>query len=173
MADDRWRTWDEIEAEAKKAGRLDEARVAAHRERMRAEQRAYRLAEIRKQQGLTQTDVAAAMHVSQRRVSAVERGDLSRTELGTVASYVEAIGGKVEIVADFGDERVVIGLRAAGTKHRHVRYPRMARRINRPRWHRRGNPLVRYPRRASSSLGNRRWSVGGMPRATAAPLVQI
>jgi len=149
MAEDRWRTWDEIEAEAKKAGRLDEARVTAHRERMRAEQRAYRLAEIRKQQGLTQTDVAAAMHVSQRRVSAVERGDLSRTELGTVASYVEAIGGKVEIVADFGDERVVIGLRAAGTKHRHVRYPRIARRINQPRWHRRGNPLVRYPRRAS------------------------
>jgi transcriptional regulator with XRE-family HTH domain len=128
MAEDRWRTWDEIEAEAKEAGRLDEARVAAHRERMRAEQRAYRLAEIRRQQGLTQTDVAAAMHVSQRRVSAVERGDLSRTELGTVASYIEAIGGKVEIVADFGDERVVIGLRAAGTKHRHLRYPRRARR---------------------------------------------
>jgi transcriptional regulator with XRE-family HTH domain len=130
MTEDRWRTWDEIEAEAKKAGRLDEARVAAHRERMRAEQRAYRLAEIRKQQGLTQTDVAAAMHVSQRRVSAVERGDLSRTELGTVASYVEAIGGKVEIVADFGDERVVIGLRAAATKHRQVGCSRMAWQIS-------------------------------------------
>lgn len=109
-----WRTWDEIEADAKADGRLDEDQVKTERERMRAEQRAYRLAEIRRQQGLTQTDVAEAMRVSQRRVSAVERGDLSRTELGTVASYVEAIGGRVEIVADFGDERVVIGLRVTG-----------------------------------------------------------
>jgi transcriptional regulator with XRE-family HTH domain len=110
MTDTQWRTWDQIEDEARKAGRLDEARVAAHQEHMRAEQRAYRLAEIRKHQGLTQNQIAATMHVSQRRVSAVERGDLSRTELGTVESYVRALGGHVEIVADFGDERIVIGL---------------------------------------------------------------
>lgn len=118
MAEEHWPTLEEIEARDR--GRIDEARVAAHRERMRAEQRAYRLAEIRRQHGLTQTDVAAAMRVSQRRVSAVERGDLSRTELGTVASYVEAIGGRVEVVADFGDERVVIGLRPASTRPGHV-----------------------------------------------------
>jgi predicted XRE-type DNA-binding protein len=87
MTDTQWRTWDQIEDEARKAGRLDEARVAAHQERMRAEQRAYRLAEIRKHQGLTQNQIAATMHVSQRRVSAVERGDLSRTELGTIALH--------------------------------------------------------------------------------------
>jgi hypothetical protein len=34
----RWRTWDEIEAEDRARGRLDEARIAAERERMRAEQ---------------------------------------------------------------------------------------------------------------------------------------
>lgn len=107
MAEERWPTLEEIETRDR--DRIDEARVAAHRERMRAEQRAYRLAEIRRQHGLTQTDVAATMRVSQRRESAVERGDLSRTELGTVASYVEALGGHVEIVADFGDERIVIG----------------------------------------------------------------
>lgn len=111
MAEERWPTLEEIETRDR--DRIDEARVAAHRERMRAEQRAYRLAEIRRQHGLTQTDVAATMRVSQRRVSAVERGDLSRTELGTVASYVEAIGGHIEIVADFGDERVVIGLQGS------------------------------------------------------------
>jgi hypothetical protein len=33
------------------------------------------------------------MHVTQRRVSAVERGELDRTELGTVVAYVEALGG--------------------------------------------------------------------------------
>ena len=107
MTDERWPTLEEIEARDK--GRITEAQVAAHRKHMRAEQRAHRLAEIRKAQGLTQTDVAEAMHVSQRRVSAVEHGDLSRTELGTVASYVEALGGHVQIVANFGDEHLVIG----------------------------------------------------------------
>jgi DNA-binding XRE family transcriptional regulator len=105
---DRWRTWDEIEADSKAAGRLDEDTVAAHRERLRARQRAYRLAEIRKDRGMTQTDVAAEMRVSQKRVSAVERGQLARTELGTVVAYVQALGGRVEIIADFGDERVVV-----------------------------------------------------------------
>jgi len=105
---ERWRNWDEIEAEAKAADRLDEPAVQAHRERMRAEQRAWRLAEIRRERGLTQTDLADEMHVSQKRVSAVERGELSRTELGTVAAYVEALGGRVEVIADFGDERLVV-----------------------------------------------------------------
>jgi DNA-binding XRE family transcriptional regulator len=105
---ERWSTWDEIEDEARVAGRLDEDRVRAHTERLRAEQRAYRLAEIRKERGLTQTALAAEMHVSQKRVSAVERGELSHTELGTVTAYVEALGGKVEIVANFGDERLVV-----------------------------------------------------------------
>ncbi len=107
--DDMWRTWDEIEAEAKAVGRIDEAAVSAHQDRMRAAQRAYRLAEIRRGRGLTQTDVAAEMKVSQKRVSAVERGMLSHTELGTVAAYVQALGGRIEIVADFGDERIVVG----------------------------------------------------------------
>jgi len=105
---DRRRNWDEIEAEGKAAGRLDEAAVQAHRERTRAEQRPWRLAEIRRKRGLTQTDLAAEMHVSQERVSAVERGELSRTELSTVAAYVEALGGRVEVIADFGDERLVV-----------------------------------------------------------------
>lgn len=107
-----WRTWKEIRAEAEAAGRIGEAKVAQHKERMRAEQRAYRLAEIRKAQGLTQADVAEAMHVSQGRVSAVERGELARTELGTVTAYVEALGGRVEIVAHIGDERLIVGLAA-------------------------------------------------------------
>lgn len=106
---ENWRTWDEFEAEAAAAGRIDEDAVAEHRERMRAEQRAYRLAEIRRARGLTQTQVAEHMRVSQRRVSAVERGQLDRTEVGTVISYVEALGGRVEVVADFGDERLVVG----------------------------------------------------------------
>ena len=46
-------------------------------------------------------------------MSAVERGDLTHTELGTVATYVRALGGRIEIAADFGDRRLVIGLRGS------------------------------------------------------------
>jgi DNA-binding XRE family transcriptional regulator len=84
----------EIEAEATAAGGIDEAAVSAHQDRLRAGQRACRLAGIRRGRGLTQAEVAAGMKVSQKRVSAVERGMLSRAELGTVSAYVEALGGR-------------------------------------------------------------------------------
>lgn len=109
MAEKRWQTWAEKRAEAIAAGRITEEGIAAGRARIRAAQRAYRLAEIRKEFGLRQADVADAMDVSQRRVSALERGDLHRSELGTIEAYVNALGGRVEIVADFGNERVVVG----------------------------------------------------------------
>ena len=47
--------------------------------------------------------------VSQSRVSRIERGDMDRTEIATVRAYVGALGGEVEIVAKFGDERFTIG----------------------------------------------------------------
>ena len=87
---------------------LVEAAVNRERERMRTATRAYRLAEIRKEQGLTQREVAAALHVTQARVSSIERGEVRRSELATVQAYVEALGGHVEIIADFGDRRVVL-----------------------------------------------------------------
>jgi predicted XRE-type DNA-binding protein len=49
------------------------------------------------------------MGVSQARVSAIERGKLDRAELSTLAAYVTALGGKLEIVADFGDEKMILG----------------------------------------------------------------
>jgi len=68
---------------------------------------AQRLADIRRAHGhMRQADVAAIMGVSQARVSKLESGDLSRTELGTLQSYIAAIGGQLKIVAEF-DERTV------------------------------------------------------------------
>lgn len=99
----------ENELRAKEARRVDETCVAEMVAEIYAVTRAYRLAEIRKDQGLTQAEVAGAMNVSQQQVSAVERGELSRTELGTIGAYVEALGGKIEIVANFGEERLVVG----------------------------------------------------------------
>ncbi|KQC37355.1 hypothetical protein UK82_16395 [Frankia sp. ACN1ag] len=85
-----------------------EDRVAEHRARIDAEVRAYRLREIREEQGLTQVELAERMHVRQPPVSDLERGALDRAGLSTIRAYVEALGGKVEIIADFGDRRVVL-----------------------------------------------------------------
>jgi hypothetical protein len=35
--------------------------------------------------------------------------ELPKSELSTIRKYVEALGGKIEIVANFGDERLVLG----------------------------------------------------------------
>jgi phage shock protein A len=87
-------------------GRADELRagaaapVAANRARTLAEQR-IRL-------GLTQAQVAQRMGVRQERVSAIERAEPGATEVRTLAGYVEALGGRLEIVADFGGDRILL-----------------------------------------------------------------
>ena len=103
------RNWNDVRAEARATGRLDEARIAEHRRQLRAQVRAQRLSAIREASGLNQTDVAARLGVSQSRVSRIERGELDHTEIATVRAYVGALGGEVEIVARFGDERFTIG----------------------------------------------------------------
>lgn len=39
-------------------------------------------------------------------MSKLERGDLSRTELGTLRAYIEAMGGELRIEAKFGNDSV-------------------------------------------------------------------
>ena len=103
------RNWQHVRDEALQTGRLDAARIAEHRRRLRNQVRAYRLSAIREASGLNQTDVAQRLGVSQSRVSRLERGDIEHTEIATVRSYVDALGGEVEIIAKFGDERFTIG----------------------------------------------------------------
>lgn len=101
------RNWRDVRAEAIAQGCLDPARANAGRKEMHDAVQARRLAEIRKAQGHSrQADVAALMGVSQARVSKLESGDLSHTELGTLQSYVAALGGQLRIVADFGESSV-------------------------------------------------------------------
>ena len=73
----------------------DKAAIAAGMKQLRAEQRAFRLAEMRRRLGITQG-----------RVSAIEHAKPGTTELRTLAAYVEALGGRLEIIADFGDQRL-------------------------------------------------------------------
>ncbi|HEY2579830.1 MAG TPA: hypothetical protein VGI74_26255 [Streptosporangiaceae bacterium] len=40
------------------------------------------------------------------RVSAIEHAKPGATELRTLAAYAEALGGRLEIIADFGDQRL-------------------------------------------------------------------
>ncbi|MFJ3976216.1 XRE family transcriptional regulator [Streptomyces sp. NPDC090021] len=70
--------------------------------------RAHRLAEVRKRQHTTQVQ-AEAMGVTQARVSRIENGELARSEVETLAAYVRALGGKLKIVAEFGDEQYLLG----------------------------------------------------------------
>jgi DNA-binding XRE family transcriptional regulator len=100
------RSWKEIRDELD----VDERLVEEHRTRMMAEVRAYRLAEIRKAHSLTQEQVAREMGVQQTRVSQIERGEIDRSEISTLRAYIEALGGHLELIADFGKgSRVVVG----------------------------------------------------------------
>ncbi|HEY2552479.1 MAG TPA: XRE family transcriptional regulator [Streptosporangiaceae bacterium] len=87
----------------------DRAEIAAGMEQLRAEQRAWRLADMRRRLGVTQATVAERMGVTQGRVSAIEHAKPGATELRTLAAYVEALGGRLEIIADFGDQRLAFG----------------------------------------------------------------
>jgi DNA-binding XRE family transcriptional regulator len=70
----------------------------------RRQARGHQLAETRKQLGLGQKRIAAAMGVSVARVSQIEHGEVTSFEV--IARYVEALGGRLDLVADFGDRTV-------------------------------------------------------------------
>jgi transcriptional regulator with XRE-family HTH domain len=73
---------------------------------MLAEARGWRLAELRKRRDVTQEQVAARMGVSVARVSQIEAGDVSTQEV--LARYVDALGGTLRLIADFGDEQLKV-----------------------------------------------------------------
>jgi DNA-binding XRE family transcriptional regulator/phage shock protein A len=87
-------------------GNAEEVRSGATA--LAARNRARTLAEQRTRLGLTQAQVAQRMGVRQERVSAIERAEPGATEVRTLASYVEALGGRLDITADFGAERVLL-----------------------------------------------------------------
>jgi ribosome-binding protein aMBF1 (putative translation factor) len=95
--------WEVLEQELYAAG-ADPAEVEAGARRLLAEARGYQLAEARKDLGLTQREIAARMGVSIARVSQIEHGEVA--SLDVIARYVEALGGRLDLVADFGDHTV-------------------------------------------------------------------
>ncbi|MGC8494344.1 MAG: helix-turn-helix domain-containing protein [Syntrophobacteraceae bacterium] len=64
------------------------------------------LRDLRKAHDLTQQRVAEALHISQDGVSRIEKR--SDFLLSTLRSYVEAMGGKLRVIAEFPDRKPVI-----------------------------------------------------------------
>ena len=62
------------------------------------------LRELRELLGKTQQEIAVLIERSQGQVSETERRQDLR--LSTLRSYVEALGGKLEVIASFGDKRI-------------------------------------------------------------------
>ncbi|WIY84178.1 helix-turn-helix transcriptional regulator [Propionimicrobium sp. PCR01-08-3] len=82
--------------------------IDAHKERMLAEVRAYRLRDLREQAGLTQAQLAERIGVGQRQVSKIESGDLDNAKIGTIRRYLEAVGGELTVDYVFGDQRIQV-----------------------------------------------------------------
>jgi predicted transcriptional regulator len=79
--------------------------------RLLAEERAHiardlALAEVRRQRGLRQEDVADRLGVHQSNISRLEQSD--DPFISTLERYVEALGGRLELRAVFDDEAVVL-----------------------------------------------------------------
>lgn len=87
---------------------VDRVAVDAHKKLLLDEVRAYRLRELREASDLTQVELAARLHVSQNRVSRIEHGDIDRAQVDTLRKYVEAVGGRLRVEVELGDERIQI-----------------------------------------------------------------
>jgi DNA-binding Xre family transcriptional regulator len=91
-----------------RARRRDPDWDAKVEERQRAMEDALVLAELRQSRKITQVQLADALGISQGNVSRLEtRSDVY---LSTLRSYVEALGGHLELAAVFPDERVPVAL---------------------------------------------------------------
>jgi DNA-binding XRE family transcriptional regulator len=105
-------------------GTLSPEREARIKARVSAELAKLPLAEVRKARDMTQMQLAERMQVNQGAVSKTEqRSDML---LSTLSSYIEAVGGYLDIRAVFPNGEVVIDLGdiAETSSVRHTRSPR-------------------------------------------------
>jgi hypothetical protein len=70
---------------------------------------------LREAAGKTQVEVTEASKIDQADVSRLEsRGDFADCQVSTLERYIAALGGRLELVAAFGDKRIVIAGVQAG-----------------------------------------------------------
>ena len=107
-------SWDEAKRRAEDTRRAadhpirSDAERAPGQRRLDDEIRAFHLAEVRRNRSLTQREVADAMGVSGPRVSDVERGKLDTVSVAVLRSYVEALGGRLKVTAEFDDSSYLV-----------------------------------------------------------------
>jgi DNA-binding XRE family transcriptional regulator len=82
------------------------ARIEAIKEAARADAVAFNLAELRRHRHLTQVELAERLQRAQASISAMEGADDNL--LSTWRAVVESMGGHLEMVAVFDDERIAI-----------------------------------------------------------------
>jgi transcriptional regulator with XRE-family HTH domain len=75
------------------------------------------LGELRRKLDLTQAVVADRLDVTQENVSQIERGEAD-VRLSTLSRYVEALGGRLEIRAEFPGESVALKVGDTATMRR-------------------------------------------------------
>lgn len=84
---------------------IERRRAAAQSEREIVEPS--RLSELRRRQGVTQTELAERLKISQSDLSKLERRQDSR--VSTLRRYIAALGGQLRLTADFSDDRRSVG----------------------------------------------------------------
>jgi len=88
--------------------KIDRKDLERRADALQMQVRAARLRELRDAQALTQEELAESMHVSQRRISQIETGQIENTRFDTLRRYVEALGGNLRVEAEFGDTAIRI-----------------------------------------------------------------
>ncbi len=99
------KNFNELRERARRSDPDWDANVA---ERQRAIEDVLALAQLRQSRHVTQVQLAETLGISQGNVSRLEAR--SDAYLSTLRSYIEALGGHLEIAAVFDDERVAVQL---------------------------------------------------------------
>ncbi|MBD0741484.1 hypothetical protein BG418_08285 [Streptomyces sp. CBMA152] len=74
----------------------------AHRNRTRP------LQDVRRLAGVTRVQLAARMGIEPEQVAAFESAEPGTTDMRMLVAYVQALGGRLEVIADLGAERIVL-----------------------------------------------------------------
>jgi hypothetical protein len=73
-----------------------------------ARSRAHALVKVRERMGVTRPQMATRMNVPRERVDAIECAEPGATDVGALGAYVEALGGRLEIISRVADKRVLL-----------------------------------------------------------------
>ncbi|MFJ5557873.1 helix-turn-helix domain-containing protein [Streptomyces sp. NPDC093250] len=102
----QYRSWAEVKRRIREnQPEVSDAEWESRKQAARVATEAYvvghHLRDIREEQGLTQGQVAAAVGISQARVSQIERGEIHNLE--TMRAHAEALGARLTVTIEYGN----------------------------------------------------------------------